>query len=114
MNKHDVDLSVFIFLKMFYLYLINISCTFLFKMKLKYWLKFIKSSLSMTQKSKFKIVLVGTHLDQLNDVTIGMTPPSDTLSFNQYFYRRMHAKHEMMSSKCNRDISSNLTLSAFD
>ncbi|XP_072048644.1 uncharacterized protein [Amphiura filiformis] len=35
--------------------------------KLKYWLKFIASGLSAIQKSKFKVLLVGTHMDQIQD-----------------------------------------------
>ncbi|XP_072015116.1 uncharacterized protein [Amphiura filiformis] len=35
--------------------------------KLKYWLKFIVSGLSAGQKGKFKVLLVGTHMDQIHD-----------------------------------------------
>ncbi|XP_072045771.1 uncharacterized protein [Amphiura filiformis] len=35
--------------------------------KLKYWFKFITSGLSAIQKGRFKVVVVGTHLDHIQD-----------------------------------------------
>ncbi len=42
--------------------------------KLRYWMKFIASGLSLTQRKKFKVILVGTHVDQITDSQTGKDP----------------------------------------
>ena len=72
--------------------------------KLNYWLKFLKCGLSSIQKRKFKIVIVGTHFDQIRDQRIGKGPS------NLIFYIKVYTCKEMFLNSIFRLWSNSLKL----